>query len=708
MMEVLNTYNIATGVWGCDLISSKSLDDSQKSRYVNFLKNKVDAIVAKTSAKILGYQFRGDGYLVAFDAKNARSSLIQFATFFCKEINKAVQCHEIKDNFRIRTYMDFFELTVSEMKDNEITLTGKSIDTFCSLIDNKSNERYVLKKQYSTVLITTQSFHNSSTILQDEDFKKTTIAGKEYFKKEFEIQNISFKIYSSDDHLIIPSDVVTTLSSKYRINLIHNEQLDKYIIKYTENIPDIYDFFNDLSSKSYIYGEKHNCKYLLTSINLEYADQEIDDYNLKDIFERHIGLDLEFKNYLVWSDVCLDKFRNLKKFKSEEKYYRKLPLSDKLRAYYLDCRNNNSNKKILKYSQIKDTSIYLHSFDYSVQKSLEDFSLNINIAKHISQQLEVALLLSDHVIVHAAEILRNNLVYDVLYKYKNLISDGSINLLFSSKVNDIERDFYNYIEEKIAEYDYSNYGKDDAMSLKKALKSKHYHKAIKLISSSPNVLKRDIDGTNTLEELINKDLHNAIESVYIREDKINEPSILLKNYTIKQLLSIKIIVNDEIYDIIPREIQFEIIDLIDKHVNGVISAGIVKNIFFDKIDQFLQEKYYRWYQALVNRANFLYGQVNTGRNLYMEYLPIRLKNSFFDLSVLYKFFSEYLRVDGLLGSNQIISIRKKTRMWNKFKMQYSYLRILEKEMYLSGFDKYRVTQKLNTNIKKTIKSLMDI
>lgn len=406
-----------------------------------------------------------------------------------------------------------------------------------------------------------------------------------------------------------------------------------------------------------------------------------------------------FSNYLVWSDVSLDEFKEDNKFKSANIELKKYALSEQMRVYFHDfSKKIVKGKNIIYFSQLNEKYIYLHSFDYGGIELIKNIAPYTDLEQYLRQQLEIGLILSDGVIIHSAEVLRSQVVYNILKDYEDLIEDGSIKLLFSSKVNDIKEDFKSYIEEKIREYSISEYGERETASLSDVEKDEErVERTIELLSKCPYMVKRDGDGTSNLEELINNDLDSKAMGVVLNKKEYTSLNLIKYNYSLFQLLNAKYVEKESIFEILPEGIRQSVVEKIEQLVNGVISASIVNSVLEEKIPKNLKEGYKGWYYALIHRTNFLYAKINTGKFLYMEYLPNLWKGSLFDYSKFASTFFNYISVDSHIGSNIICKIRESGNEWEMFKLFYYHAQLLSQFMNLSGFEG---SELYDYNIKK--------
>lgn len=683
-------YSIMTGMWACDLQDSSSLSNDRKIEFNRIIANTCDQLIESLGITILCNQFRGDGRLLVFPAEDFHANLFDFAQRFCEAINKEIEMGKIDAAFSIRTYVDVGFIQIDSTDKDEPRAVGKDVDAFCRLVDSKNPERIQVNEQGSTVLISTKKFYDLLKDSEQEQLKEISVGAVLYYILEYQYKNFTIQVLGSENTYcedvqnsirnFFSKDDVTTINDGF----LHHSVA---VIRKRGDRDNIYQSLThslELITKKAIKNSWNG--YSIVLVDLEGRDNQEEIRQLLKHFANKKSNG--FSNVLVLSDACFDEFKNEPHFSEMKKSLNKHALSATMRVYYHDYSEKLIKRKnIVYFSNLNTECVYLHSFDYGGLRLIREMTPYLDFKQHLRQQLEMALILYDGVIIHSAEVLRSEVVYDILYEYRDLIKDGSIKLLFSSKVNDIRKDFNNYIDEKIREYSISKYGSDEAASLIEAKKNEsRMENAIELLSECPQMIKRDGDGTSDLEALIINDLAARFVDVILEKKEYRRINLAKCNYSLFQLLNARYIEGESVFPILPENQKREINDILDQLVNGVISASIVNNVFHEIIPDDLKEVFKGWYLALRHRANYLYAKINTGKYLYMEYLPNLYKGSLFDYARFSRAFQEYTDVNSCIGCDRLLKIRSSGEAWDTFRLLYRDAQLLNHLMPMSNYE----------------------
>ena len=69
------------------------------------------------------------------------------------------------------------------------------------------------------------------------------------------------------------------------------------------------------------------------------------------------------------------------------------------------------------------------------------------------KRLDIAILMFDKVILHCSDPFRNEIVLSVLEERMDFIKSGKICFIFSTAIQDVRKDYFKYIDEKIKDYE---------------------------------------------------------------------------------------------------------------------------------------------------------------------------------------------------------------------------------------------------------------
>jgi hypothetical protein len=132
------------------------------------------------------------------------------------------------------------------------------------------------------------------------------------------------------------------------------------------------------------------------------------------------------------------------------------------------------------------------------------------------------------------------MVFNILKNNCSLIENDAIQFVFSSSIEDINKDYKSYIERKITEYKENPNSDLDVKSLtQQHMTDKYYQKVIELLSKNKCLLCRGEHGNKTFTKLIKKDLNEA-ELIIIDKDYLDNSEINQLNLTLYQLLKLQI------------------------------------------------------------------------------------------------------------------------------------------------------------------------
>ena len=297
--------------------------------------------------------------------------------------------------------------------------------------------------------------------------------------------------------------------------------------------------------------------------------------------------------------------------------------------------HDNNNFERIQLNTITGTCFYLPIFDcYNMslyQRKCGEIPLK--------QQLEAALLFGDHVVVHCADPLRSKKVLKILEEYSSFIVDGTILFLLGRKIENPKRDYFSYIQSKIAQYDSTVYGKEDVNTLDGSnleFNQSDPEEVVELLVKSPFSLHRGFSGTDTFRKYVKEDFA-PMEKIVISIPSLQQSKLNRTNLTLFQLLTLSTIdSNGKKTSIINDNISESIIDkILSESENRKFSRRIVLNVIKDKIG--ITEPFNGFYDKIEERMCLLFSRINFGdNNFYIECTRDRDKTSPFFYEDLYK------------------------------------------------------------------------
>jgi len=183
--------------------------------------------------------------------------------------------------------------------------------------------------------------------------------------------------------------------------------------------------------------------------------------------------------------------------------------------------------------------------------------------------IETGLLLSEFTVIHSADPYRSAQVLAVLQEYQQFIVSGRLVFLLASSVEDIERDYEDYITQKSSEYLPTGYGLDDIESLSTPLDDPtRLASTIKLLSYSPHRIHRGFGATEAFRDYVERDLRPS-ERIVTTEVPLQKLSN--SNLTLNQLIHLSKVTkrnhkSDKLENFIPDSTRESLIANIRTHV----------------------------------------------------------------------------------------------------------------------------------------------
>jgi hypothetical protein len=244
----------------------------------------------------------------------------------------------------------------------------------------------------------------------------------------------------------------------------------------------------------------------------------------------------------------------------------------------------------------------------------------------LKSHLETALLLGRTVVLHCADPFRRVEVYNLLKEYNDFIRNGDILFLFGTAIQDVQKDYENYLRMKADQYLKSGYGKKDLESMRPGLDKPNILGRVKeLLDTPPVLLKRGYGGTSRFVDLVQKDLEQ--KEKIATYDYLVGSKIKKLNLTLYQLLHLRKIKEDGTVDHV-----FGSTHTVDKVIariqNRISHRKFSRQIMMEMIrDSFDGEGIELYYNFIESRVNLLHLQINVDRYNFIEFVPERDQSS---------------------------------------------------------------------------------
>jgi hypothetical protein len=298
-----------------------------------------------------------------------------------------------------------------------------------------------------------------------------------------------------------------------------------------------------------------------------------------------------------------------------------------------------------------------------------------HLQKEITERLLHYLLCFDKILIHSSDPLRSEIVFNVLNNNALLISDGSINFVFSSSVLDINRNYKSYIARKIQGYGQNQYSELDVTSLtQKHMNDEYYEKVIELLNKSPCLIHRMKSGEEIFRELIRDDLNKG-EFITMHSDYLDTSEINLLDLTLYQLLHLKIDGKGSIYD--TSEIDGFIKSWHDNVLAGIpfsrhtittqLNNMANKN---SKRKSITPEIRTRLVDAIEYRLSMLYSKTSCADHYLLEFESVKEWCSLYSWHFVQSFLKNIANQTVHLTQDKIQKIRS-DKTWNDFKEAFA-------------------------------------
>ena len=273
-----------------------------------------------------------------------------------------------------------------------------------------------------------------------------------------------------------------------------------------------------------------------------------------------------------------------------------------------------------------------------ISKDKKDEKLKIAV----TDRLYFALLMFDRVVIHCSDPLRSPVVLNILEENKAFIESGRIVFLTSNSIRDYQKDYKEYIERKIREYEDGYYSLGEAESLKaKHIDNAYYDRVITLLELSPFMIRKSQKSDNGFRRLVTKDLADAHNDIV--DSSSDNSTILFMNLSLKQLLNAQSYRTGDRNKsnsgrgtmIFPNESVSKIIDDITNMLdqNAVISRTAIADFLRQQVTSSgrLSHKQKEILDVITMRMDVLYCLMNCGDQMLLEFHPYYEQKSIYRL-----------------------------------------------------------------------------
>ena len=345
--------------------------------------------------------------------------------------------------------------------------------------------------------------------------------------------------------------------------------------------------------------------------------------------------------------------------------------------------NENERKQIKRVNELEGRCAYFPLADYHNIRIFERYSNSGTIKKNISCRLYMALLLFDKVILHCSDPLRSEIIYDLLSEDKKLqfIENEDLLFVFSNSINDIEKDFKEYIIQKMRDYELNKFSKTDISSLAQVhMDDGFYKKVIEILNKTPCLLKTGITGSKRFKTLIKSDLSDK-ELPVMGKDTFANSHIRLLNLTLYQLLNLRYISNEKKENKEVLESVFEeekIKEFIDSWISESETRPTVSFSRHTIVEQLSKEcvvmqkgitqnRQKSVINAIETRLSLLYSKLNCGIHQIIEFHPATEKKGVYNWSCFEGYMGEIVgNIHVALNGEKVRAIRESGE-WDEFR-----------------------------------------
>lgn len=266
------------------------------------------------------------------------------------------------------------------------------------------------------------------------------------------------------------------------------------------------------------------------------------------------------------------------------------------------------------------------------------------------KRLDIAILMFDKVILHCSDPFRNEIVLSVLEERMDFIKSGKICFIFSTAIQDVRKDYFKYIDEKIKDYEDGFYSIREQESLSQPFMDTEYkNRVLDVLDASKYILRKPNREPFSFKKLLMKDMDkNFINEKVVFDPNANLSQILSLSLSLYQLLYSRTLsdtgedIDNENY-VFPKKLIKDLTKEITKHLqqDNTIARSSLVCFLEDHIPEAertdIQEAIM---DAITLRMDVLYSRMNCGQQMILEFHPTYEKYSTYQSDC----FIQYIRI----------------------------------------------------------------
>lgn len=268
----------------------------------------------------------------------------------------------------------------------------------------------------------------------------------------------------------------------------------------------------------------------------------------------------------------------------------------------------------------------------------------------LTERLYFAVLMFDKVVLHCSDPLRSEVVLNVLEEHKEWIQSGKIVFIFSNQIENVRRDYRNYINRKINDYSEGYYTEKESTSLTQDhITDEYYDRVINLLDMSPFLVRKSGNDKNTsFDRLVLLDLSSQTHHEHVIVDSSADISqVLSLGLSLHQLLNVRLLIHERNDSkgkgefAFPLEVVNEVSNQISEHLEqgNIIARSAIVDAITEKAPRgSLTRQKKNILKAITLRMDVLYCRMNSGKQLILEFHPSYENRSIYQTEC----FSKYL------------------------------------------------------------------
>lgn len=297
-------------------------------------------------------------------------------------------------------------------------------------------------------------------------------------------------------------------------------------------------------------------------------------------------------------------------------------------------------------------NLALKAFDELVCSAYNGDERRDLLKQNVEKRLHFAAIMFDTVVMHCSDPLRSEIILEILEEHSEWVKEGKILFIFSSKINNIRRDYRAYILKKRGQYRKGGYRtKTEADSLDcPFMTDEYYERVISLLEKTPKLVRKTKAKNFSFDSLVLDDL-NQYHSDRIFVDSHSDLSqILTLDLSLHQLLTIRILSIEDYASDCKAEYAFSsndvdaMTDAIRTHLKQgsvIARSAIVDSLTSTAVPA--NNRYKRQKQAILSaitlRMDVLYCRMNSGKHLILEFHPSYERHSIYQADCFFEYLS---------------------------------------------------------------------